>query len=388
MKRNEISVLMISLDPGLLDSNSGTGDALERHQRYAEAVGSLDIIVIAGKKGSHAQVSDKLRVHGVGVSGFSGALRARKMAEDIINSKQIHLVVTQDPNATGWIGSQIKRRHHILLAVGFHGDFWNNEHWKNENWKNRILDIIQKRVVKRANGIRVVSYGIRDKLLASGIHNSKIVVINTPINDEVFLDFDDKQKVLVEELRYKYGNKAVIVFAGRFVEAKNLFFLLDVCKELKKSNDAFILLLIGGGPLKGDVEDRIHEKNLDSNVRLIDKKNHRELAAYYHLAQIHVLLSTNESFGKVIIEAGMAGTPTLASETTGAQHIISDGRTGFLVPINDVESTVGILSEMIEYPEQTKQLGEWAREDYTKKYTAAKTVENVISFWESLVNHP
>lgn len=380
--RTGLRVLMISLDPGLVDKGSSTGNTLERHQAYASRVASLDIMVLGGRNAS-TMTYDSLTIHSVGVSGLAGLFRGMKLARRIAHEKQANIIVTQDPHATGWIGMRLKYELHIPLLVDVHGDFFNNLAWLRESWKHRLYAMLQKRVLHAADHIRVVSFGIEVKLRAAGIPKEQITVIETPINSDVFLSFDEHQKIFLEEIKFKYQHTNVLVFSGRLVLAKNLEFLIRIVAALKKKREDFLLLIIGDGELRSRLEQLVTKERVSSHVQFLGAVPHAELAAYYRIARCLILPSTNESFGKVIIEAGLSGTTTLASNTTGAQNIIIDGRTGFLAPINDLDAFVGMLEELLDYPEQTKQLGDWAKEEYSKKYSGDETIDRIITLWQT-----
>lgn len=382
-KEHGARVLMISTDPGLLGTHAGSGDVLERHRKYAERVDSLDIIVLGGTPGKKHTVTPHLAIYAVG-RGLFGVREASALGRRICADKHISLLVTQDPHLAGFVGMRLKRRFHVPLLVNMHGDFLNNGHWRSEQWQHRVKEYLQKRIIPRADHLRVVSAGIQDKLVKYGIAPDKISVIHTPINDVAFRDLTDEQKVFLEELRYKYHHKFVVVFCGRLVAAKNLLFTLDVVRKAHAHNQKLQFLMIGDGELRGRLKQYIGEKRMEQYVTLLGPQHQDKLAIYYHLAQVLVLLSTNESFGKTIIEAGMAGTPSLASATTGATDIVTDGITGFIVPVNDLNATADVLNEMMNQPEQTKQLGEWARDRYLESYASERTVERIISLWKRI----
>jgi len=380
----DISVLMISTDPGFFSSEASTGNVIERHTQYAERIGSLDIIVFGGKVSDSRNINHHLAIHATGVHGARNILRARKMARDIIKRKKINLIVTQDPHATGLIGTYVKKRFGIPLIINMHGDYWNNKQWKREQKIHIVKHNIQRRAIPMADGIRVVSDGIKEDLVKSKILKKRIRVIHTPINVRQFTHLELDQRLLVQKMRYKYGEKFIILFCGRLVTAKNLHFMIDVINILKKRRQDFFLFIIGEGEQRIELEKKVKGDQLEPFVGFLGGKMHNDLVMYYHLADLLLLLSTNESFGKVIIEAGLAETPCLASATTGAQHIIQDGSTGFMVPINDLDSSVDVLDEMIEYREQTKELGMRAAELYKKRYATEKTIEAIIDFWQEI----
>lgn len=379
----DLRVLMISIDPGLLDEKVGTGDVLERHRKYASRVTSLDIIVLGGDRAAVKEFGN-LTVQSTGVKGLKGLFAGLHLARRVARLRQAQLIVTQDPHATGWIGMRLKQELHIPLLVDMHGDFLQNDLWLRESWRHRVYATFQQRILHAADRVRVVSYGIEEKALQIGLTKQKLAVLHTPINDTAFRELDEHQKILLEELRFKYQGKKVIIFCGRLVPAKNLPFLLECMSQLKKQREDWILLIIGQGDQEERLQAQIEKSHLASQVQLMGAKTQKELAVYYRAGSFLVLPSTNESFGKVIIEAGIAGLPSLATATTGASHIIIDGKTGFLVPLGDREAFVEVMVEMLEYPEQTKQLGDWARERYSETYAAAETIDHIIGLWREV----
>lgn len=385
MTSQELGIIMISLDPGFFKAGE-SGDVIERHVRYSSQVQSLDIIVCGGQKPDSQVLSDRLTVHSTGVRGWRNIGAAMKIAAGLIRQKPIHLIDAQDPHGTGWIGCRLKKKYQLPLEVHFHGDFWNNKYWIREQTKNRIYNLLQKFVVQQADGIRVVSDKIKKQLVNAGVPGEKIVVIHTPVDDKRFTSLDQEHERQLGVLRQTYHGRKVILFCGRLAVVKNLFFLLDVVAALSQRGDDFVVLIIGDGPEKIRLAEAISRKNLGDAVVMLGGKNHQDLAAYYRLADFLVLLSTNESFGKVIIEAGLCGAPTLASATLGAETIIDDGTTGIIVPVNDLAATVDVANELLGDPEAVKTLGLKARQIYLERYSGEETMKKIISFWLRLAN--
>jgi len=101
------------------------------------------------------------------------------------------------------------------LLIHFHGDFWNNKYWlfeKGRWWFNWFYLLLSKFLVDGANGIRVVSSGIKDKLVKSGVSKDKIRVISTPVNIEKFEKYDDGK---VDGLRLENKDHKTIINVGR-----------------------------------------------------------------------------------------------------------------------------------------------------------------------------
>lgn len=376
---SDISILMISLDPQFL---SESGDVINRHQKYADGLKRLDVIVLAGEPGIVRKLADNYYIYSAG-RGWGSLRRAYKIGLGLFVKNKYDLVDTQDPHATGIIGLWLSRRWHKPLEVHFHGDFWQNDYWLKESFKNRLYSIIQKKIVRKAAGIRVVSQRIKDKLLESGIPANKIAVIHTPINDELFNLPVDAEKV--EAIQTKYGKK-ILLSVGRLVAAKNLPFMLKVIKELKSRRHDFVLLMIGNGAQKNELLFLISQYHLQDTVFLLGEKEQHLLVDYYQAAYLLLFLSTNESFGKVIIEAGLRNTPTLASDTLGAMTIINDNQTGWLVNINNLQQTVDKLDYLLSNHQEVERVSLIAKEYFLTNYAQANTYQKISDFWQKIVS--
>ena len=178
-------ILMISIDRTLLGTDY-SGDVLERHQKYAQLAGKLDIIVLSKKAQSSDRVksfsknkiSPELTVYPTNSSRKINYISdVFEIAKKIYWPDKFHLIVTQDPFLTGLAGWLIKKRFKVPLLVHFHGDFWRNKYWLRERWFNPMFLVLSKFLIKGADGIRVVSSGIKKKLIKAGIDKSKIKVI-------------------------------------------------------------------------------------------------------------------------------------------------------------------------------------------------------------------
>ena len=75
---------------------------------------------------------------------------------------------------------------------------------------------------------------------------------------------------------------------------------------------------------------------------------------------VDIVLHTSvaaEPFGRVIVEAMLAGRPVIATNAGGVPEIVDDGVSGVLVPPGDVEALVRGVSGLLDAPERAGKLG-------------------------------
>jgi glycosyltransferase involved in cell wall biosynthesis len=184
------------------------------------------------------------------------------------------------------------------------------------------------------------------------------------------------RRVLVEQPRgwlpgagpgsVRYGEDAVdalcrgtvIVFAGRFTDVKGLPVLMDAFAAARPRFEApASLVLIGGFPGEWEGEhpaEAIERLGLDG-VLLAGWHEQSELPELFAAADLLVLPSERESFGQVIVEAMGCGLPAIATASLGPRHIVEDGETGWLVPVDDREALAAALAAAVGDPAERER---------------------------------
>jgi len=371
-------VLMISIDRTLLGADY-SGDALERHQEYAQKAGSLDIIIMSKKGFKRRKISPQLTVYPTNSSTkLNYILDAYEIAKNIYWPDKFDLIVCQDPFLTGLAGWLIKKRFKVPLLIHFHGDFWQNKYWLRERWFNPIFLFLSKFLVDGADGIRVVSSGIRDKLIKAGVSEKNIRIIPTPVDLEKFKKFDEKK---VRNFREKHHpNRKVIINVGRKDPSKDYKTLYKAIELVYQDYKKLAFWQMGN-------KDYLREKiKADENLILTStgKTDQKELINYYQASDVYVSSSCHESFGKVLVEAMACGLPVVATATTGSKEIIKDGVNGFLVPIGDNQTLARKILFLLNNPERAKEMGLMGKKIVKERFEQGKIIKKIIKFWEDL----
>ena len=379
---------MVSLDKTLLGANGGglpaqAGDAQERHRRYGEFVEKLDIVVFSRSGFQKNAISEKVTAFPTNsFSKFNYIFDAYKIGKALFRQNNYDLIDTQDPFFTGLVGYWLKKKFKKPLEIHFHGDFWGNA-FQSEAGIFQLF--LSKFIARYADGIRVVSQGIKEKLVKKGIAPEKIAVIPTPVDLEKFKAFEPEK---VKQIKDDYFNKKIILYAGRLVKVKNLPLLLKAVAMIRNSKHNIILLIIGEGGEKAKLKRKVRRLEIEDVVVFISSAPQKDLVNYYHAADVFVLPSFSESLGKVLIEAGAAGCPVVSTETTGARDVVVEGRTGYLVPIGDENVMVEKILKVLRMEEsERKEMAKNAQRILEEKFSQEKSIEKVVMFWNKLIKH-
>lgn len=114
----------------------------------------------------------------------------------------------------------------------------------------------------------------------------------------------------------------VIGSVGRFVKPKNHLFLVDVFEEIHKRNDNMVLLLVGDGGLRAQIEAHIAEKGLQDYVIFTGVKSN--VQDYYQAMDVFLMPSLYEGLPLSLVEAQTAGLPCCVSTAVPGESAITE----------------------------------------------------------------
>lgn len=128
------------------------------------------------------------------------------------------------------------------------------------------------------------------------------------LNNAIDLDkfkFDEKVRKTKRKALGIGDDTFVIGHIGRFVEQKNHRFLIDIFNEIHKKNSNSLLLLVGQGPLKKEIENKVKELKLNDSVRFLGQRN--DVNELYQAFDVFLLPSLYEGLPVVGVEAQATG---------------------------------------------------------------------------------
>jgi glycosyltransferase involved in cell wall biosynthesis len=138
-----------------------------------------------------------------------------------------------------------------------------------------------------------------------------------------------------------------IITVGRFVEQKNYPLALRLFKQLKDAGDLppMRYTIIGYGPLEKQIRDLIRQMGLEDDVRLLINPGQVDK----HLAQADIYLSTSlfEGLSNAIMEGMSHGLPVVASRVGDNEHLVHEGKNGFLHSVEDEAGMYGSLRKLV-----------------------------------------
>lgn len=175
----------------------------------------------------------------------------------------------------------------------------------------------------------------------------------------------------------------VIGIVGRLAEQKGHAFLLDAFKEVVTQFPYAILLIVGDGPLRQQLEEQAHRLGVDSSIRWMGSQRQEDVFRFYAVMNIFAMPSLFEGFGLTAAEAMAAGLPVVASDVDGLAEVVADGETGLLVPQQDTAALAAALIELLESPEKVAEMGFKGRQRVEKCFSLQRFSECTLAAYEA-----
>ncbi len=227
---------------------------------------------------------------------------------------------------------------------------------------------------------------IRKPLWKMIITNKIIFIANSMYSKSVFINTFEAKKINIEVVynpvaslntkdkinELNSGKLFEIIYVGRLVNGKNLFRWLDIAVSIYHKNSNTRFTIYGEGILRSELEEYSIRIGISDKVRFMGYTS--EIAAAYLNADLLLFLSEYESFGNVVVESILCGTPVIATAIPSMQEIF-ENYPQFLVP-NDCSLNSTVL-EKIESIETLKALLPEVKKEFNNRFSLEKHIEKL-----------
>jgi rhamnosyl/mannosyltransferase len=212
------------------------------------------------------------------------------------------------------------------------------------------------------------------------LHRDKIEVVPHGIDSSKFEEADQET---VSNIRSRYGPR-LIVAIGRLVPFKGFEILIRAMQKVSGN-----LLLIGEGPLRGQLEGVARECGISGRVFFAGEMDNSEVVDYLSAADVLSMpsISRAESFGIVQLEAMAAGIPVVnTSIDSGVPDISLDGVTGITIPPGDSCALARALTTLLANEELRQRMGESGRVRVRSEFSEERMFMRTMRIYDEVLS--
>lgn len=243
------------------------------------------------------------------------------------------------------------------------------------------LNRLHKLTLSRVARVVAVSNAVARQLQAQRICDvQKIQVIPNGIELKRFEEpLSEATRASVRE-KLSVRRSLLVGTVGSFLPIKGHEDFVRAAAIVARRRDDVDLVIVGDDEKRNRnhrvfLERLITELDVKDSVHLVDWSE--DLSRFYRALDVYVSPSHSEAFGLSIVEAMVSGRPVVATATEGAKEIITDNRTGLLVPIGDAERIAEAIAALLKNASERARLGAHAREDAQRRFGLERMIDAV-----------
>lgn len=388
-RQNRLTILSLGFTRDIWNvAEQAQGDTLKRLTEYSKYLSTYHVITHSLKR--HRLTTPKKVTRNFwayatnAYTPVDSWLRMFSLGLRIGQGTQIDVVQTQDPVFTGSVGYSLSCLLKVPLNVCVYGSNPFDRNWIYSSKMNRVLGIVGRQILKKASGIQVdgsdtVKDLVHNGLAAEKIYLKPMIPFNLPSFMDANCDYELRNR-LSENGRFD----RLVLFVGRLVPQKNLHFLINVAKGVIKQRPNTRFVCVGNGKQRDELKNKTIQLGLTDHILWIEGQPHSEIIKFMASCDLFVLPSLYEGSARVLMEAAAAGKPVVTADVSGANDAILPGKTGYILPVNDLNQFVYHIIKVLENDSLMEQLGQTGRQHIKSLATLYGQPERQIRIWQQL----
>ena len=195
---------------------------------------------------------------------------------------------------------------------------------------------------------------IRDLLLRRGADPARVAVVPSGVDPERLSPA--RARALPDPWGLSARGLRVLGTVARLARDKNPALLVDAFARLRGRHPDTHLLLVGDGPLRRALEQRVEQQQLSPHVTFAGHLD--DVGPAYAAMQVFVVASESESSCSALLDAMSAGVPVVATACEGVLDLVRHGESALVVPKRDAAVLAEAVGRILEQPDLAARLVE------------------------------
>lgn len=219
---------------------------------------------------------------------------------------------------------------------------------------------------KIADQVTCICESLKTFLINRGVDASKITIISNGVNSSDLVPLRKDLQIIKD---YNLVDKIVVGFVGSITAYEGLDYLLKAIKKINEEklyNKEFLLLIVGDGSFKNNIETLSKQLNIEKYVKLVGRVSREDVPRFYSVIDI-------APFPRIDIDLCQLVTPLkpyeamsfekkiIVSDVDALKEMVIPSVNGQIFKANDVTSLSNTLVEVVENNDLAKKAREWVK---------------------------
>ncbi|GMQ82266.1 MAG: N-acetyl-alpha-D-glucosaminyl L-malate synthase BshA [Rhodothermia bacterium] len=235
--------------------------------------------------------------------------------------------------------------------------------------------------INQSDGVTAVSEFLKKETLSNCDITAGIEVIPN------FIDTSRFRPLMKDHFKRAIcpNGETLLVHVSNFRPVKRATDVVEIFSQLLQEGYSVKLFLVGDGPDRAPTEHLARELGVIDDIRFLGKQEPVE--ELLSIADIFLMPSGSETFGLAALEAMSCGVPVVASDIGGLPELITDGETGLLCPLGDIDSFAEKTRLLIEDEELRVRMSQAARLRAVETFETSLIVPIYEAYYERVINN-
>ena len=227
---------------------------------------------------------------------------------------------------------------------------------------------VTKYSIEHSDAVSAVSVFLCDEICRTFTCDIPIAVIYN------FIDPRDFQNLKGQEMRRLLApdGEKLLAHVSNYRKVKRVPDVVQTFLKVREQMPAK-LVLVGSGPELPAAEIQAREAGADRDLILLG--NRERVLDIIAASDLLLLPSESESFGLVALEAMACGVPPIAANTGGLPEVVTDGQTGFLLPVGDVDGMAEKALLLLRDEQRRQEMGMKGRAAAEERFNIATMLD-------------
>lgn len=244
-------------------------------------------------------------------------------------------------------------------------------------WQKFTVKFFSWITIMLAHETIAVSEAVKNNTNGWPMVSRKISVIKNGINEPEFSTREEARMLIFAKANIHVPENAFVV--GTIAELhknKGLSYAIEAFAKLIPENPNLYYFVLGDGEEKELLEALVGQRGLQGRVFLLGFVD--DAPRFLKAFDLFLLPSITEGLALVLLEAGLAKLPVVASSVGGIPEVIEDNKTGLLVTPRDPDAITSAIKKLFVSPELRKNLGVALNDKVTSDFSLTRVLSETI----------
>lgn len=214
------------------------------------------------------------------------------------------------------------------------------------------------------------------------VPQEKIAQVSNGIDLKSFPLIDEKQRQAGKQ-KFGLSTEPTVGIIARLSQVKGQDVLIAAMREVIKKIPQAQLFIIGEGKTEESLKKLTKDYQLEKSVHFLSMLNQTRDGLM--LLDVFAMPSRQEGLGISVIEAQSCGLAVVASKVGGLPSLIEDGKTGFLVEVENPTQLAQRIIWLLENQQLRQKIGLAAREFVVKNYSSDQMVTQTLDVYQKVL---